>query len=121
MIAHNVHFVVMPGIGNPDLIDSIFKAITTRVSIDWQKVYNHPLLWLEACADYAWPYKETQFAAAGWECIGETSGRARKGPRKEITKSRLQVFFYPIAEESLKYLNNLVGRRLENDEGGFDQ
>jgi hypothetical protein len=57
---------------------------------DWQRLYAHPIYWLETFVDPA-RFKGTCYRAANWLALGCTTGRGKNAPTKKPTRSIKEV------------------------------
>jgi hypothetical protein len=56
-----------------------------HVPQDWQRLYAHPIYWLETFLDPA-RFRRTCYRAANWQVIGTTAGRGHRAPTFEQTR-----------------------------------
>ena len=76
LVANNVRFLILPGVGVPNLASRVLGLCTRRLSADWERVWGHPILLAETFVDPA-RYAGTCYRAAGWQKLGATRGFAR--------------------------------------------
>src|ERR1700685_3949610 len=93
LLAYNTRFLILPWVRVDHLASHILGCMAKRVPNDWQRLYAHPIYWLETFVDTS-RFRGTCYRAANWQMIGTTAGRGHRaptiappGPRK--TKLRL--------------------------------
>lgn len=77
-IANNQRFLILPSTRTPHLASRVLGLCLRRLSSDWIKIYNHPILLVETFVDPS-RFTGTCYKAAGWICLGETRGFGRNG------------------------------------------
>lgn len=76
-LANNVRFLILPGGREPNLASRILALNLKRLSVDWEFYHGHPLLLVETFVDSA-RFRGTCYRAAGWQCLGQTCGFAKR-------------------------------------------
>jgi len=66
-----------------------------RVPQDWQRLYAHPIYWLETFVDTS-RFRGTCYRAANWQVIGTTAGRGHRAPTLEQTRPLKQMLGLPL-------------------------
>jgi len=51
LLAYNSRFLVLPWVTVPHLASHLLARIAKSISEDWQRLYHHPILWLETFVD----------------------------------------------------------------------
>lgn len=78
-IANNQRFLILPSTTRtPNLASRVLGLCLRRLSSDWIKIYNHPILLAETFVDPS-RFTGTCYKAAGWICLGEARGFGRNG------------------------------------------
>jgi hypothetical protein len=77
LVACNARFLILPGVGQPNLASHVLAACTRRLSEDWQAVHGHGLLLAETFVDPQ-RFQGTCYRAAGWQRLGASKGFARR-------------------------------------------
>lgn len=80
LIANQQRFLILPWVRVAHLASHLLALATGRLSKDWQGRYGHPL-WLVETFVEADRFTGTAYKAAGWLCLGLTSGRTRQDRR----------------------------------------
>jgi len=103
-IAVNTRFLVMPWVRVPHLASHLLGRVAKRISRDWERVYHHPVVWLETFVDPDRGFKGTCYKAAGWRNLGLTTGRGKNDSAKKPNRSLKYVFGRPLARDFRKAL-----------------
>ena len=69
-IAVNTRFLILPWVRVPHLASHLLGQIAKRISRDWERVYRHPIVWLETFVDPERGFKGTCYKAAELEVPG---------------------------------------------------
>ena len=77
-IANNQRFLILPATRTPHLASRVLGLSLRRLSSDWVRQFNHPILLAETFVDPS-RFTGTCYKAAGWTCLGETRGFGRNG------------------------------------------
>ena len=94
-IAYNPRFLIPPWVEVPHLASHVLGRMARLVSADWERMYGHPLYFLETFVDPE-RYRGTCYRAANWVVLGETTGRGHNAPTMRRTRSIKQVLGYPL-------------------------
>jgi hypothetical protein len=79
LLAYNTRFLILPWIEVPHLASHILGRMAKQVSRDWQRLYAHPIYWLETFVDTS-RFAGTCYRASNWIEIGTTQGRGHRAP-----------------------------------------
>lgn len=85
LLAYNTRFLILPWVQVPHLASHILGRMAKQVSRDWQRLYAHPIYWLETFVDTS-RFAGTCYRAANWQEIGTTQGRGHRAPTLEQTR-----------------------------------
>ena len=102
-IACNTRFLILPWVEVPHLASHILGSMARRISDDWQKVYHHPIHYLETFVDQE-RFTGTCYRAANWQHLGQTTGRGIKDKVHKVTLSIKDVLGYPLTKDFRKRL-----------------
>jgi len=75
-IANNSRFLILKGMGCPNLASRAMKLCLQRLSNDWNATYGHGVLVAESFVDPQL-FRGTAYKASGWTLLGMTKGYAR--------------------------------------------
>jgi hypothetical protein len=95
LLAYNTRFLILPWVRVDHLASHILGCMAKRVPQDWQRLYAHPIYWLETFVDTS-RFHGTCYRAANWQVIGETAGRGHRAPTFEQTRSAKQMLGLPL-------------------------
>jgi len=102
LVANNIRFLVLPWIRVKCLASRILALNLRRLSTDWQKVWNHPVLLAETFVDAR--YRGTCYRAANWRRLGETAGRSKRGNQYLHGATKKALFVYPLHRHASRLL-----------------
>lgn len=95
LLAYNTRFLILPWIRVPHLASHILGRMGKIVSEDWQRIYAHPIYWLETFVDTS-RFAGTCYRAANWIEIGVTQGRGHRAPTFEQTRPVKKMLGLPL-------------------------
>jgi hypothetical protein len=95
LLAYNTRFLILPWVQVPHLASHILGRMAKRVPQDWQRLYAHPIYWLETFLDPS-RFRGTCYRAANWQVIGTTVGRGHRAPTLEMTRPVKQMLGLPL-------------------------
>ena len=76
LVANQARFLLLPNHGLPNLGSRSLRLVAQRLSEDWQRVYEHPVLLMETFVDPD-QFSGTVYTASGWQELGMTEGYGR--------------------------------------------
>ena len=79
LLAYNTRFLILPWVRVEHLASHILGRMAKLVPQDWQRLYAHPIYWLETFVDTS-RFRGTCYRAANWQVIGTTPGRGHRAP-----------------------------------------
>jgi len=87
-VAYNSRYLILPWVTVPHLASHLLGRMVRMLSAEWEKVYGHPIHFVETFVD-AERFKGTCYRAANWVLMGRTTGRgkddiAHRGPNRTI-------------------------------------
>jgi hypothetical protein len=98
LLAYNTRFLILPWVEVPHLASHLLGRMARQISADWQRIYGHPVHYLETFVDRE-RYKGTSYRAANWLYLGQTTGRGIKDKQHRVTLSRKDVLGYPLRKD----------------------
>lgn len=98
LLAYNTRFLLLPWVQVPHLASHLLGRIARTISADWQKLYRHPILWLETFVDTE-RFAGTCYRAANWTLLGETSGRGKYNKTHKQQTSIKAMYGYPLCRD----------------------
>jgi hypothetical protein len=94
-LAYNSRFLILPWVAVPHLASHILSRIAQRLSQDWERVYGHPIYFLETFVDPE-RFRGTCYRAANWVLLGRTTGRGKDDQTHRPNRSIKEVLGYPL-------------------------
>ena len=76
------------------------------LSADWQRIYAHPIYFVETFIDPQ-RFRGTCYLAANWTLMGVTTGRGKDAPTYEPNRSIKQVLGYPLIKDFRQRLSQV--------------
>ena len=98
LLAYNPRFLILPWVRVPHLASHVLGRMAAMLSGEWQRLYGHPIYWLETFIDPA-RYRGTCYRAANWIVLGRTRGRGHRAPTKQPTRPIKDVLGYPLTPD----------------------
>ena len=95
LLAYNTRFLILPWVEAPHLASHILGRMAKIVPADWQRLYAHPIYWLETFVDTS-RFAGTCYRAANWQEIGTTQGRGHRAPTLEQTRPVKKMLGLPL-------------------------
>jgi hypothetical protein len=95
LLAYNTRFLILPWVRVPHLASHLLGRMARIVPADWQRLYAHPIYWLETFVDTS-RFAGTCYRAANWQEIGTTQGRGHRAPTLEQTRPVKKMLGLPL-------------------------
>jgi len=96
LIAYNSRFIILPWVQLRNLASHVLGKVAKVVSADWERVYSHPIYFLETFIDTE-KFKGTCYKAANWIYLGNTTGRGKNDQTHKVNRSIKAVWGYPLS------------------------
>jgi hypothetical protein len=106
LLAYNTRFLILPWVQVPHLASHILGRMARIVPGDWEKLYAHPVHWLETFIDPL-RFKGTCYRAANWIALGPTTGRGHNANTNKRTQPVKELFGYPLNARFRELLGRL--------------
>lgn len=97
LLAYNTRFLIMPWVEVPHLASHILGQAARAISADWERIYAHPVHYLETFVDPS-RYRGTCYRAANWLVLGRTTGRGHNAPTKKPRVPVKEILGYPLTK-----------------------
>ena len=94
-IAYNTRFLILPWVAVPHLASHILSRSARQLSRDWERLYQHPIYFLETFVDPE-RFRGTCYRAANWMVLGRTTGRGKDDHTHRPNRSIKEVLGYPL-------------------------
>jgi len=109
LLAYNTRFLILPWVRVPYLASHILGRMARTLSLDWQRVYAHPIYFVETFIDPQ-RFAGTCYRAANWTVLGQTTGRGKDDLAHKANRSIKQVLGYPLVKDFRERLSQCVVR-----------
>ena len=95
-LAYNTRFLILPWVEIPCLASHILGRMAKLLPKDWERVYSHPVYFLETFID---PQRNrgTCYRAANWVVMGRTTGRGHNAPTMKPRVPVKEILAYPLS------------------------
>jgi hypothetical protein len=97
---------ILPWVHVPHLASHLLGKMVKLLPQDWQKIYQHPIVFLETFVDTT-RFKGTCYRAANWIQVGFTQGRGRGDTAHRHGVPIKAVFVYPLVKGFREVLTHL--------------
>jgi hypothetical protein len=97
-LAYNTRFLILPWVTVEHLASHILGRMAARISADWQRIYGHPIYFLETFVDPE-RFRGTCYRAANWVVLGKTTGRGKQSNSYVPNRSIKEVLGYPLTKQ----------------------
>lgn len=97
-VAYNSRFLILPWVQVPHLASHLLGRMVRTLSTDWQRIYGHPIYFLETFVD---PERNrgTCYRAANWSALGLTKGRGKDDQTGRANRSLKLLFGYALVRD----------------------
>jgi len=109
-IAYNTRFLILPWVRVEHLASHILGRMAARISDDWQRMYGHPIYFLETFVDPE-RFRGTCYRAANWVLLGKTTGRGKQSNSYVPNRSIKEVLGYPLTK---RFSRTACGGRMKS-------
>ena len=106
-LAYNSRFLILPWVRIEHLASHILGRMAARISQDWQRLYGHPIYFLETFVDPE-RFRGTCYRAANWILLGQTTGRGKQSNSYVPNRSIKEVLGYPLTMRFRELLGSLA-------------
>src|SRR6266487_906541 len=105
-LAYNTRFLILPFVKVPHLGSHILGRMPLVLSRDWERIYGHPIYFLETFID---PVRSRGicYRAANWIRLGSTTGRGKDSQSKKPNRSIKEVLGYPVWKRFRELLSEI--------------
>ncbi len=103
LICYNTRFLILPWVSVKYLASHILSAVAKIISSDWERLYNHPVYYIETFVDST-RFSGTCYRAANWIYLGDTKGLGKNSKDKIPNRSIKAIYGYPLTKNFAKVL-----------------
>ena len=104
LIAANIRFLILPWVEVPHLASHILGHMARVLPGDWERIYGHPVYFLETFVDTE-RFRGTCYRAANWIVLGRTTGRGKDDQTHRPNRSIKDVLGYPLSRHFRQLLS----------------
>jgi hypothetical protein len=98
LLAYNTRFLILPWVEVAHLASHLLGRLARVLSGDWQRLYGHPIYFVETFVDRA-RFRGTCYRAANWIRLGATTGRGKDAPTWTPNRPIKEVLGYPLTPD----------------------
>ena len=102
-IVNQQRFLIVPWVRVPHLASHLLALATRRLSQDWQDRYGHRVWLVESFVEKA-RFAGTAYKAAGWICLGQTTGRTRQDRDHTVQRAVKAIWVRPLHPQFRQHL-----------------
>jgi hypothetical protein len=102
-MAYNSRFLLLPWVEVPYLASHLLGRMVKILPNDWERVYQHPVYFLETFVDTE-KFQGISYQAANWIYMGRTTGRGKNDHTNKPNRSIKAVWGYPLNKRFREYL-----------------
>lgn len=105
-LAYNTRYLILPWVQVPHLASHILGHMARTLSGDWERVYGHPVYFLETFVD---PQRNrgTCYRAANWVVLGRTTGRGKNDQTGKPNRPIKEMLGYPLCRDFRERLSRV--------------
>ncbi|MBK8115213.1 MAG: DUF4338 domain-containing protein [Candidatus Accumulibacter sp.] len=107
-VLNNSRFLIFPHVRVPHLASHVLGQLARRARSDWLEHWGFEPLLLESFVDPR-QHAGTCYRAAGWQLLGETSGRGLARPGRTYHSTPRQVWVKPLGSDGRDRLCSVAG------------
>ena len=97
-LAYNTRYLLLPFVQVEYLASHILGCMARLLPQEWERVYEHPVYYLETFIDPA-RFRGTCYRAANWKVLGRTAGLGKDARSKKPNRPLKEVLGYPITKD----------------------
>ena len=105
-LAYNTRYLILPFVEVEHMASHILGRMAQLLSQDWERMYGHPVHYLETFVDPG-RFRGTCYRAANWKVLGRTTGRGKDAPTKKPNRSIKEVLGYPLTQDFRQRLGEI--------------
>jgi hypothetical protein len=105
-IAYNTRFLILPWVRVPHLASHILGKMAGILSQDWERMYGHPVYFVETFIDPG-RFRGTCYRAANWKLLGCTTGRGKDSVSWKPNRPVKEILGLPLTPRFRELLSRL--------------
>ncbi|RLC97549.1 MAG: hypothetical protein DRI46_12830 [Chloroflexi bacterium] len=106
-IAYNTRYLIGPWVRVPHLASHILGQMARIVVRDWERIYGHPVYFLETFVDPQ-RFRGTCYRAANWVVLGRTTGRGKDDRTGRPNRPIKEMLGYPLRRDFRALLSQVI-------------
>lgn len=106
LLAYNTRFLILPWVEVPHLASHILGHMARLLPLDWERIYGHPVYFLETFVDPE-RFRGTCYRAANWMLLGRTTGRGKDSQSKKPNRPIKEVLGLPLKKNFRQLLSEV--------------
>ena len=95
-VGNHSRFLILPWVRVPHWASHLLNQLTRRLSEDWPCYHHWRLFLLESFVEVG-RFTGTAYRAAGWQEVGQTTGRTRQEKQHRVQAARKSVWLQPLS------------------------
>jgi len=103
-IANQQRFLILPWVRVAHLASHLLVLAARRLADDWQNRYGHRVWLVESFVEQE-RFTGTSYRAAGWICLGQTTGRTRQDRQRTLQSPVKTLWVRPLHPDFRKHLS----------------
>jgi hypothetical protein len=103
LVTNQQRFLILPWVRVPHLASHLLAQATRRLAADWQARYGHRVCLVETFVETD-RFAGTAYRAAGWQCLGTTTGRTRQDRHHTLQTPVKSVWVQPLHRAFAQHL-----------------
>jgi len=107
LLAYNTRFLILPWVRVPHLASHLLGRLGRVLSADWQRLYGHPIYFVETFIDPR-RFRGTCYRAANWVRLGTTTGRGKDDARHQPNRPIKEVLGYALVKDFRQRLSEVL-------------
>jgi hypothetical protein len=97
-LAYNTRYLILPFVHVEHLASHILGNMVRLLPVDWERIYGHPVYYLETFVDPG-RFRGTCYRAANWRYLGLTAGLGKDSRNNKPNRSLKEVLGYPLRKD----------------------
>ena len=105
-LAYNTRYLILPFVEVEHLASHILGCMARLLPLDWERLYGHPVYYLETFVDPG-RFRGTCYRAANWQYLGLTAGLGKDSRDSKPNRSLKEVLGYPLTKDFRRRLGEV--------------
>jgi hypothetical protein len=105
-LAYNTRYLILPFVEVKHLASHILGRMAQALPEDWNRIYGHPVHYLETFVDPG-RFRGTCYRAANWKYLGLTTGRGKDDHTNKPNRSLKEILGYPLIRDFRRRLSEV--------------